>query len=82
MKNLTSTDWLLIVMFILALVSVCNGEVLVSIYQAPGDSRKSLVECSYPDEKRTDDRLLILNSQLNSGAVDKWFSAVCLKHIN
>lgn len=78
MKNLSVTDWLLIILFVLATITIANAEVNVSIYQAPGDSKKSLVECSYSDKNISDDRLLVLNSQLESQAVVNWFETVCL----
>jgi len=79
LKGLSASDYLLIILFILALVSICNAEVSVSIIHAPGDRLKSLVECSYPDKKLPDDRLLVLNSQLESEAVVTWFQTVCLQ---
>lgn len=63
--------------FVLTLIpSVCFSEILVSMYQAPSDQNKAVLECSFTDGRK-DVRLVVKNDDLESDVVVKWFDLNC-----
>ena len=51
---------------------------MLSIYQHPTNSNKSIIECLYDDQKY--DRLIVDNKNLESKQVETWVLTICLQH--
>ena len=77
MRHIDTFTWLLIVFAVLTIVVIANCEPLLSMYQAPSDKNKTVIECSFEDG-RQDQRLLIKNSELDSDKITKWYVNICL----
>ena len=74
-------DIVLIIFMILTIVAVCMAkasEPVLSMYDAPSDKTKTVVECSWPDNSRKDERLIVKNTEVESDKVMRWFTTICL----
>lgn len=81
MKNLSVTDWLLIILFVLATITIANAssnEPMISIYDSVSDNTKVVVECSY-DNGQPDVRLIIRKEEQEDFKVIEWMKRNCLK---
>lgn len=61
--------------------SICLADVLVSMYQAPSDQNKTVVECTFTDGRK-DVRLLVKNDDLETYSVVSWFDEHCQEGVD
>lgn len=77
MKHIDTITWVLIIFAILTIVAIANCEPIISMYQAPSDKNKTVVECWYEDGKKTE-LLVVRNTELDTEKVDRWVVNICI----